>query len=333
MPAFATPENRFRSERLSHLQKLNAVLNEIWERNLFYTQTWCNTGVKLHRLSSLEQLAEFPLITRAQLLADQTAAPPLGTNLTYPLASFKRFHHSSGTTSGSPIFWADTVESWSWVIKCSQELFSIAGISSSDRIFFALPFAAGSGPWIIYEGACRLDRSCLTAGQSTMEEQAGWLKKFRPTILVGKPSHLLELGEFIEASGSAPARLAVEKLILTGENSFSPIREPLEKLWSAQCFDRYGLTEAGSVASECPAHFGGLHLLGNEFIAEAIDPETAQPVSDGELGELVLTNLGRPGRPIIRYRTGDRTRLLRNFHCACGRYGTILLGGVTRPEI
>jgi len=314
------------------LQRINFILNEVWERNLFYTQKWCDAGVHLHQLSSLEGLAELPLTTRQEFLADQATRPPLGTNLTYPLENFTRIHRSSGT-SRAPIFWADTAESWTWVIKCSQELFSIAGISAHDRIFFALPFAANSGPWIIYEGACRLDRSCFTAGQSTLEEQAGWLKKFKPTVLVGKPTRLLEFGKFIAASGLAPGRLAVEKLILTGENSFSPVRERLEQLWAAQCFDRYGLTEAGSVASECGAHFGGLHLLGNSFLAEVIDPNTAEPLYDGELGELVLTNFGRPGRPIIRYRTGDLTRLIQNYHCACGRRGPILLGGITRKEI
>jgi phenylacetate-CoA ligase len=155
------------------------------------------------------------------------------------------------------------------------------------------------------------------------------LFSFEPTIVAGKPSVLYSLAVEAENNGASPAQLKVKKLILTGE--FSPrLRGSLEELWMAECFDRYGLTEAGSVASECTAHSGGLHLLDDEFVAEAIDLDTCQPAPDGEPGELALTNLGRVAQPIIRYRTGDIVRLVRQRQCSCGRSGVMLLGGVAR---
>jgi phenylacetate-CoA ligase len=93
------------------------------------------------------------------------------------------------------------------------------------------------------------------------------------------------------------------------------------------------LTEAGSVAGECTAHPGGMHLLEQEFIAEVIRPDTGQPVPDGKPGELVLTNLGRLARPIVRYRTGDLVRLVRHHHCPCGRPDAIIVGGVRRRAL
>ena len=316
----------------TQLTKLNRLLNEVWERNPFYTHKWCQAGVTLHQIATPEDLASFPLTTRAEFVADQSANPPLGTNLTYPLADFKRIHRSSGTTR-DPVFWVDTSQSWQWVMECSQALFLTSGIKPSDRLFFAMPFGASSGPRIIYEGACRLGCCCFNAGQAESAEQLRCLKDFRPTVVVGKPSRLQVLAMSAENSGINPKSLGVQKLILTGEPCLHPRRVQIEQLWDASCFDRYGLTEAGSVASECAAHSGGMHILENEFLAEVVRPDAPEFARDGELGELVLTNLGRFGRPIVRYRTGDLVRLIRNHHCPCGRTDALLVGGVNRMEI
>jgi phenylacetate-CoA ligase len=145
---------------------------------------------------------------------------------------------------------------------------------------------------------------------------------------------LFRLTESARENGLNPADFRIEKIISFGKDGFSiaTIREHVEKIWDAECFDRYGMTEAGSIAGECEAHPGGMHLLESEFIAEVIDPETCKPMKEGELGELVLTNLGRSSRPIVRYRTGDLVRLVRDHQCSCGRQDARLLGGVTRGE-
>ena len=186
-----------------------------------------------------------------------------------------------------------------------------------------------SGPWIIYEGAGRLGCACFSVGQAEPAEQLHWLAQFKPTVLAGKPAVLQSLAMTAMANGSPLRELGVGKLILGGAHDPS-LRSSLEQLWTAECFDRYGLTEAGSVAGECTAHSGGRHLLDAEFIAECIEPDSAKPVSDGQLGELVLTNLGRVARPVIRYRTGDLVRLVHHHECPCGRCGTLLLGRVAR---
>ena len=279
-------------------------------------------------LGSLAGLAPFPFTTRDELIADQIAIPPLGTNFTSRPAELKRFHRSSGTTR-APLLWADSAESWQWAMQCSQRLWQLAGVEPSDRVLFLMPFGASSGPWIIYEGACRLGCACLPVGPEEPDEPLRWLTTFKPTVLAGKPAVLKSLAVAAEAGGFPPRELGVHKLILCGAHEPS-LRLSLEQSWGGECFDRYGLTEAGSVAGECTAHSGGLHVLDDEFIAESIDPESGNPVADGEPGELVLTNLGRLARPIIRYRTGDLVRLERDRECACGRHEAMLLGGVKR---
>ena len=108
------------------------------------------------------------------------------------------------------------------------------------------------------------------------------------------------------------------------------MRARLHALWGAECFDRYGLTEAGSVAAECSLHGGVMHVLDDEFIVEIMNTDGANASADQAEGELVLTALGRSASPVIRYRTGDHVRLARDVQCGCGHRGTLILGGVTR---
>ena len=318
-----------RSLTLEELQieKLNYVLGELWERNPFYTYKWCRAGVSAHRLVCLKELSLFPLTTRAELLADQQNTPPLGANLTCPSYALKRIYRSSGTTQ-SPLYWADTPKTWAWVIRCSESLFLMAGITPEHRILFTFPLGQSAGPWIMHEGACRLGCCCFSSPAIDIDEQLRQLRLFRPTVLVGKGSHLRDLALALERSGSARSQ-SVEKLVLTGEAVSHAGRQLLTQLWNAECFDRYGLTEAGSVAGECVVHPGGMHLLESEFVAEVLDSND-QPVPDGAFGELVLTTLGRVARPIIRYRTGDVVSLIRDHNCPCGRAEALLVGGISR---
>jgi phenylacetate-CoA ligase len=109
--------------------------------------------------------------------------------------------------------------------------------------------------------------------------------------------------------------------------SVPAIRERIESAWGARVYDHSGMTEAGPLAIECNGQRGGLHLLETECIAEVIDPATGLPQRDGEVGELVLTNLGRWGSPLLRYRTGDLVRLDPE-PCPCGRIERRLKDGI-----
>jgi phenylacetate-CoA ligase len=163
-----------------------------------------------------------------------------------------------------------------------------------------------------------------------VNEAYHWLTSMHPNVLVGKAEPLQMFAMAIRAHGLSPAVAGIERVIMTGEGSSigSSVRKELERDWDAPCFDRYGMTEAGSVAAECIAHTGALHLLDDEFIAEVINPMTHDPLEDGQFGELVLTNLGRIDRPIVRYCTGDRARILRDHRCSCGRVSTVIPGGI-----
>jgi phenylacetate-CoA ligase len=316
-------------ESANRLDRLNALLSHTWKHNAFYRNKWQRAAVSGDPLGSVEELGLYPFTTRAELIEDQAAHPPLGRNLAGPVRHFTRLLHSSGTTR-SPILWADTPRSWEWVAQCSAELHAITGVREQDVMLLLADLGSTSGPWVILEGARRVGGTCLTCGRHDVNEAYHWLCSMHPNVLVGKPEPLLMFAMAVRAHGLCPSVAGIERLILTGPGSsiHSSSRDELEECWDAPCFDRYGMTEAGSVAAECVAHAGALHVLDGEFIAEVIDPSSLDPIEDGRMGELVLTNLGRIDRPIIRYRTGDRVTVLRNHHCSCGRVGTVISDGV-----
>ena len=122
---------------------------------------------------------------------------------------------------------------------------------------------------------------------------------------------------------------SVRVIIVAGEpgGSIPATRARIEQSWGARVIDHHGLTEVGPVSFECLERPGGLHLNEAEFITEMIDPVTGVPVADGQLGELVITNLGRTASPVIRYRTGDLV-VRRSGACECGRTLAWLEGGI-----
>jgi phenylacetate-CoA ligase len=315
------------------LERLNHLLDTLWKRNAFYASRWREAGVSSQPLTSLEELSRYPCVTRKDFEADQAQNPPLGSHLTFPLPHYNRVHRSSGT-SGSPIVWADTPESWDWLITCSAELFRKAGVASSDRVFLSAPFGPSLGSWVLREGASRGGCLCFASGAAPLDEQLFWLRKFACNVLVSKPAQVLSLASTAEELNMMREDFRVQKVITVGApgGSDPSVRQQIRDFWRAEVFDRYGMTEAGSIAGECVAHPGGLHLLDGEFIAEVLEPHAETPVPDGEPGELVLTNLGRVGSPLVRYRTGDVVRVVRNYRCACGETGTLMGGGIRRKE-
>src|SRR3989442_5064172 len=146
------------------------------------------------------------------------------------------------------------------------------------------------------------------------------------TVLVCTPSYALRLAEVARGAGIDTAAIGVRVTIHAGEPGASIVstRSRIEAAWGARCIDHTGLTEVGATGFTCAA--GEVHLNESEFIAELLDPATGQIVPSGE-GELILTNLGREGSPVIRYRTGDRVRLV-DARCACGRTFARLAGGI-----
>lgn len=291
------------TERLQHL------LAEIAKTNPFWRSRLTQSSLSMSDLRNVEDLSKLPLLTKQELVDDQNAHPPFGTNLTFPLNGYARLHQTSGTT-GKPMRWLDTTESWSWFMDCWEQIYRIAEIRNDD--IFAFPFSFGPfiGFWGAFEGAQRLGNLSLTMGGMTSEARLRMMLEMNATVVCCTPTYAMRLIDVAEAAGIQLNESAIRLLIVAGEpgGAIPAIRTRIEEGFGARVLDHWGMTDIGALGIEPFNAPGGLLILETECIAEILNPQTSEPVSPGELGELVITNLGRIGQPVIRYRTGDLVR-------------------------
>ena len=310
--------------------RLSRLLDEIYGQNPFYTRKLDAAGVQPQTLSFPRDLTRLPLTTKQELIVDQQSAPPWGTNLTYPIARYTRYNQTSSTT-GSPLRWLDTNESWQWMLDCWRAVYGAAKVGAGDRIFFPFSFGPFLGFWTAFEAGCQMGAQCIPAGGMSTHARLSMIQALSPTVVCCTPTYALRLLEVAGEMGGGfdLAGSSVRALIVAGEagGSIPSTRARIERGWGARVIDHHGLTEVGPVSFECWESPGSLHLNEAEFICEILDPASDRAVDDGENGELVITNLGRAASPVIRYRTGDIVAR-RSSSCACGRTFAHLEGGV-----
>jgi len=298
----------------SRFNEMRAILAE---RNRFYAD----------RLKHREHFHDIPFTTKQQLVDDQSDNPPFGTNLTFPVDNYTRIHQTSGT-AGKPILWLDTPESWNWWLRCWAEVFKGVGVRRGDRVYVAFSFGPFIGFWAAFEAAQQMGLMTISGGGQSTEQRLQSILQHEATVLVCTPTYALRLAEVARELGIDMSRSSIRVTVHAGEPgaSIPETRRRIEQSFGAKTFDHVGMTEMGAYGFECEKQ-SGLHINEDEFIAEMIDPATGAEVEDGEKGELVLTNLGRIGMPLIRYRTGDLSVISRDA-CGCGRHGARLMGGV-----
>jgi phenylacetate-CoA ligase len=308
-------------------ERLTILLRQVLPHNRFYARKFAEAGLDPAAVNSPDELRQLPFTTKAELLADQAEHPPLGTVHTYPPEAYTRYHQTSGT-SGQPLRWLDTPESWSELLDVWTALFRIAGVVPGDRLFFPFSFGPFLGFWSAFDAAARLGCLCMPGGGMTSTARLRFLVENRATVVLCTPTYALHLADVARQEGIDLTASTVRALIVAGEpgGSIPATRRRIEDGWGARLFDHNGMTETGPLGIECPEAPGGLHLLETSIIAEVIDP-AGQPVPAGTPGELVITSLTRPGSPLIRYRTGDLV-CVDERRCACGRALTRLDGGI-----
>jgi len=327
---FAAPRDDIEQAELTdwQAQRLSYLLREIFPANRFYARKFREAGVDVAALSLPADLARLPFTTKAELLDDQARHPPYGEILTYPVERYSRLHQTSGT-SGRPLRWLDTPESWSRLLDCWVTMFGMAGVGPSDRLFFPFSFGPFLGFWTAFEAASRMGCLCLPGGGLSSSARLRFLLDNEATVVLCTPTYALRLAEVAQGEGIDLPGSLVRKLIVAGEpgGGIPATRERIERAWGARLFDHTGMTETGPLGIECSEHPGGLHLLETECLAEVIDPESTLAVPAGTEGELVLTTFDRPGSPLVRYRTGDLVRVDPR-PCPCGRALLRLDGGI-----
>jgi phenylacetate-CoA ligase len=311
--------------RAHQWSRLQTLVRAALPANRFLAEKWRAAGIsRPDDLRGWDDFHRLPFTLKGELMADQAVHPPFGRNLSYPLDRFVRVHQTSGTT-GPPLRWLDTQASWDWWLRCWGFVLAGAGLGPGDRIFFPFSFGLFVGFWAGFEGARALGALAIPGGGQDTAQRLAAIETLGATALCCTPSYALHLAQAARERGMDPARLGIRATVHAGEPGagIPTVRARIEEAWGARAYDHAGMTEMGACGFECAAQ-SGLHVNESEFIAEVVDPATGAPAT---AGELVLSNLGRLGSPVLRYRTGDRVRVAAS-PCACGRTFLRLEGGI-----
>ena len=332
MQDFHPEVERMPRERLSALQlvKLQNLLQHIVGRNRFYGKKFREAGALplLGEFRSLDDLSSLPFTNKSELVQAQEEDPPFGTNATYASSEYTRVHQTSGTT-GTPLRVVDTEQSWDWWGTCWRHVYHGAGVTAADHIFLPFSFGPFIGFWAAVEGARQIGAMMIPGGGWDSPQRLRMMHDLEATVVCCTPTYALRLAEVAREEKFDLHSLHVRALIHAGEPGANIVetKARIEAAWGAKCFDHAGASEVGAHSFECELQPGGIHINESEFIAEVIDPNTGEKLAAGEFGELVITNLGRLGYPVIRYRTGDLVHL-HSSPCACGRTFALLEGGL-----
>ena len=310
------------------IEKLCSMLEQIYGRNRFYTDKFNAAGIHPDSIQTLDDLKRLPLTSKSELVQAQSDALPFGSNTTFKESAYSRFHQTSGTT-GTPLRVLDTPESWDWWGRCWGHVLAGAGLTENDRMFVPFSFGPFIGFWAAVEGAQKINALMIPGGGRDSLQRLHLMKELGATAMCCTPTYALRLAEVAQESSFDLSEIPLRTLIHAGEPGANvpATKVRIESVWNAKCYDHAGASEIGAHSFECEVQPNGTHVTESEFIVEVLNPETLEPVPAGEQGELIITNLGRIGYPVIRYRSGDLV-VLNQQKCTCGRSFARFEGGV-----
>ncbi len=310
------------------IEKLCSMLEQIYGRNRFYTDKFNAAGIHPDSIQTLDDLKRLPLTSKSELVQAQSDALPFGSNTTFEESAYSRFHQTSGTT-GTPLRVLDTPESWDWWGRCWGHVLAGAGLTENDRMFVPFSFGPFIGFWAAVEGAQKINALMIPGGGRDSLQRLHLMKELGATAMCCTPTYALRLAEVAQESSFDLSEIPLRTLIHAGEPGANvpATKVRIESVWNAKCYDHAGASEIGAHSFECEIQPNGTHVTESEFIVEVLNPETLEPVPAGEQGELIITNLGRIGYPVIRYRSGDLV-VLNQQKCTCGRSFARFEGGV-----
>jgi len=282
--------------------------------SVFYGELFKKNNIDPDEIHSLEDIRKIPLTTKDDLREHW----PYGF-LAVSRDKLVRMHSSSGTTGRATVIFhtLDDVNEWTNIVARSMYM---TGMRSSDVFQNMMTYGLFTGGLGFHYGAERVGALVIPAGAGNSKRQIQIIQDFGTTVMHVIPSYALHLFSAFEEAGVDPEKDTHLRIAFLGAEPHSEkTREKIEEFYSIKAYNSYGLSEMDGpgVAFECQ-YQNGMHIWEDNFIVEIINPETLEPVSEGEEGELVLTTLLRDGMPILRYRTKDLTRIIPGA-CECGR--------------
>jgi phenylacetate-CoA ligase len=280
----------------------------------FYGEQYARLGISANSIRTIDDIRRLPFTTKDDLRNNF----PYGF-LTTPKQGAVRLHCSSGTTGNPTVVFHDSHDLRSWADLVARSLYC-AGVRDADVFQNICGYGLFTGGLGFQYGAERLGALVIPAAAGNTRRQIKLMQDFGTTVIHTIPSYLFRLHTAFAELGLTPQRDTSLRLFVIGAEPHTEAqRRRIEELFGVKAFNSYGLSEMNGpgVAFECSCQ-NGLHVWEDCFLAEIIDPDTLQPVPDGEVGELVFTTLDRHAMPLLRYRTRDLTRFLPG-DCPCGR--------------
>jgi phenylacetate-CoA ligase len=305
------------------LKRLQGLAERVYNVVPFYKKAFDEKGVKPDQIKSLEDLQRLPF-TLKQDLRDNYPFAMFAT----PMESVVRIHASSGTTGKPTVVGYTQKDIDTWAELMARTL-AAAGTHKGDIVHNAYGYGLFTGGLGFHYGAERLGASVIPVSGGNTKRQVLLMKDFGPTVLTCTPSYALRLGEVAAEEGVDFKSLKFRVGVCGAEPWSENMRAEIENKLGIQAVDIYGLSEVmgPGVSVECIEAKQGLHVFEDHFIVETINPETGEPVPDGQPGELVFTTLTKEAFPLIRYRTRDLSVLNRES-CKCGR-NLVRMGRIT----
>lgn len=295
------------------LNRLKETVLRVYARVPHYRSALEVVGVRPEEIRTLEDLQRLPFLTKQDLRSHF----PYGM-LAVPMDQVVRLHASSGTT-GKPVVVAYTRHDLRMWADAMGSVISAAGVTSRDILQIAFGYGLFTGAFGLHQAGEHVGATVLPISSGGSRRQIQAMLDFGTTSLACTPSYALHLGEVMEEMGVDHGQLRLRWGLFGAEPWSEGMRSEIEAKLGCFATDNYGLSEVigPGVAGECE-YRDGLHINEAYFMVEVIDPDTLEPLPDGDLGELVFTSLTKEAFPVIRYRTRDLSRMTHE-PCACGR--------------
>lgn len=304
-------------EQIHEIQKerLKKVVKKVYNNVPFYKDNFKKMRVDPGDIKSLEDIRKLPFTTKEDLRDNF----PYGM-FAVSMDEIVRLHASSGTTGKPTIvgYTAGDIDVWTEAVA---RIITCAGVSSKDIVQIAFGYGLFTGAFGLHYGAEKVGAAVIPASAGNTERQLMIMRDFGTTALVSTPTYALHMAEVANKMGILD-ELKIRLGLFGAEGCSEEARYDLEKKFGIKATDNYGLSEiiGPGVSGECQFQ-QGLHINEDHFLVEVLDPETLQPVKEGEKGELVITTLTKEALPLLRYRTKDVAYLV-NEKCKCGRLST-----------
>lgn len=294
------------------VEKLRRTI-DICLQSPFYKRVLGERGITSDTIKTIDDVRRLPFTTK-QDLRENYPFGLVGGNMKDAI----RIHSSSGTTGNPTVvtYSRHDIESWANMIARSMYM---VGCRDTDVFQNSSGYGMFTGGLGFQYGAEKLGATTVPAAAGNSKRQIMFIRDFGTTCLHAIPSYAIRLAEVFHEEGIDPRSTKLHTLFIGAEPHTDEQRRRIERLLGVKAYNSFGMTEMNGpgVAFECQEQ-NGMHLWEDNYILEIIDPDTLEPVPDGEIGEMVLTTLDRTMMPILRYRTHDLTRILPG-DCPCGR--------------